>query len=109
MLSLSPGLSATWQVYCAGSRSCAGFFFPDAQQAEFAALFRADVRGRCADAAGEGPLGRAHPDYCGGGGNVSCFRAQWSTGVQVPPPTPCCCSAAALLLLRPCGCISHTL
>ncbi len=71
------------QVYCVGSRSCVDFFFPASQQAEFAALFRADVRGRCADSAGEGPQGRAHPDYCGGGGNVSCFRAQWSTGVQV--------------------------
>ena len=74
---------ALGQVYCVDARSCVDFFFPASKQAEFAALFRADVRGRCADSAGEGPQGRAHPDYCGGGGNVSCFRAQWSTGVQV--------------------------
>jgi hypothetical protein len=71
------------RVYCAGASSCAEFFFPASQDADFAALFRIDVRARCRDAAGEGPLGRQHPDFCGGGGNASCFRGQWGTGFQV--------------------------
>lgn len=60
------------KVYCDREPSCQQFFFENESRAEYINKFGVDVVEECA------VLSRT----CGGNGNISCFKPEWSRGIQ---------------------------
>jgi hypothetical protein len=68
-----PADDAYGKTYCAGYGSCQEFFFPNASRVELRNKFKVDVVEECA----------ALSKTCGGTGNFSCFKPEWSRGFQI--------------------------
>jgi hypothetical protein len=67
-----PAGDAYGRIYCNKEKTCQDFFFPTKDRDEFARKFDIDVVKEC----------RSIASTCVGNGNLTCFRPQWSTGVQ---------------------------
>jgi len=70
------------KLYC-NKKNCVDFFFSNSSRQEYINIYGVDVIARCAAIAGDGPLGKKDPSYCGGGGDISCFQTQWTSGAQI--------------------------
>ena len=67
-----PADDAYGKVYCDREPSCQQFFFENDSRAEYQNKFGVDVVEECA----------ALSQTCGGNGNLSCFKPEWSSGIQ---------------------------
>jgi hypothetical protein len=67
-----PADDAYGRNYCNKAQTCQGYFFPTKDREELTKKFGVDVVDECTKTAGT----------CGGAGNLTCFKPEWSSGFQ---------------------------